>query len=394
MQGRKKMKKVLGTILFVVYAIIAILVTVLLLTYNDYNNSEIGDYTVYIVTDDSLEPEYKQGSILLIKGTNDRNVQVGDEIFMYKVLNSSEYEVISTTLQAKTQQGTHTVYVVDNEESYASDYFIGKVDDTIVIEGWGYLLSILESRWGYLFCIVVVSLLLFLQEVFELVMEIKYLNQKKKKGAIEVVAEDEDEYDEDEYDEDEYDEDEYENRKKLIENDKVEAIIVLPRDMFYTTDISVTLWILNNNKKAGTINGRKVRDRSGEILFVDLRTWNENIETYKLDKGTKKKVVLTDNQINEVKKIYDTWQSEETDGNNYEVPELYRSVNIKEIEEKNYTLTPSKYIEFIDHDLDIDYEKEMARIQEEMREILKQEKKSQLMLEEAFKGIGYDIKKD
>jgi type I restriction enzyme M protein len=36
-------------------------------------------------------------------------------------------------------------------------------------------------------------------------------------------------------------------RKKLIENDKVEAIIVLPREMFYSTDISVTLWILNNS---------------------------------------------------------------------------------------------------------------------------------------------------
>ena len=210
------MKKVLGTILFVVYAIIAISVTVLLLTYNDYNNSVIGDYTVYIVTDDSLEPEYKQGSILLIKETNDRNVQVGDEIFMYKVLNSSEYEVISTTLQAKVQQGTHTVYVVDDEERYSNDYFIGKVDDTIVIEGWGYILSLLESRWGYLFCIVVVSLLLFLQEVFELVMEIKYLNKQKKKGAIEVEAED-DEYDEDEYDEDEYDdEDEYEEEEVVV----------------------------------------------------------------------------------------------------------------------------------------------------------------------------------
>ena len=39
-------------------------------------------------------------------------------------------------------------------------------------------------------------------------------------------------------------------RQKLIENDKVEAIIVLPRELFITTDISVTLWILNNNKKA------------------------------------------------------------------------------------------------------------------------------------------------
>lgn len=226
------MKKVLGTILFVVYAIIAIAVTVLLLSYNDYNNSEIGDYTVYIVTDDSLEPEYKQGSILLIKGTNDRNVQVGDEIFMYKVLNSSEYEVISTTLQGKTQQGSHLIYLVDNEERYASEYFIGKVDDTIVIEGWGYVLNLLESRWGYLFCIVVVSLLLFLQEVFELVMEIKYLNKQKKKSAIEIEAEEYEDDDYDEYDEDdEYDE---------YEEDEEEEPVVKPRTKKTTKKATTT----------------------------------------------------------------------------------------------------------------------------------------------------------
>ncbi|MGN0605425.1 MAG: N-6 DNA methylase [Oscillospiraceae bacterium] len=39
-------------------------------------------------------------------------------------------------------------------------------------------------------------------------------------------------------------------RQKLIENDKIEAVIVLPRELFITTDISVTLWILNQNKKA------------------------------------------------------------------------------------------------------------------------------------------------
>ena len=224
------MKKVLGTILFVVYAIIAIAVTVLLLSYNDYNNSEIGDYTVYIVTDDSLEPEYKQGSILLIKGTNDRNVQVGDQVFMYKVLNSSEYEVINTTVQAKTQQGTHLVYIVDNEERYASEYFIGKTNDTIVIEGWGYVLNLLESRWGYLFCIVVVSLLLFLQEVFELVMEIKYLNKQKKKSAIEVEAEDE--YEDDDYDE--YDEDDE------YEEDEEEEPVVKPRTKKTTKKATTT----------------------------------------------------------------------------------------------------------------------------------------------------------
>mgnify|MGYP006969078041 CR=1 FL=1 len=43
------------------------------------------------------------------------------------------------------------------------------------------------------------------------------------------------------------------------------------------------------------------------------------------------------------------------------------------------------------YDLDIDYEKEMARIQAEMKEVLEQEKKSQQMLEDAFRGIGYGI---
>ena len=145
------MKKVLGTILFVVYAIIAITVTVLLLSYNEYNNSQLGGYTVYIVKDDSLEPQYKQGSILLIKSTTDKNVQVGDDLFLYRVLNSKEYEVVYKTLTEKAQQGRHVVYKIGEDESYASDYFIGKGSDTIVINGWGYVLGLLESRWGYLF---------------------------------------------------------------------------------------------------------------------------------------------------------------------------------------------------------------------------------------------------
>ena len=168
------MKRAFGTVLFVVYSIIAITVTVLLLSFNEYNCSEIGDYTVYIVNDDALEPEYKQGSILLIKNTNDKHVQAGDELFLYKVINSQEYEMVVRTLESKSQQGRHLLYAVSEGESFAADYFVGKAEDTIVIEGWGIVLSILESKWGYLFCIVIISLLLFLQEVFELIIEIKY----------------------------------------------------------------------------------------------------------------------------------------------------------------------------------------------------------------------------
>ena len=185
---------------------------------------------------------------------------------------------------------------------------------------------------------------------------------------------------------------EYSIRKQLLEMDKIEAIIVLPRDMFYTTDISVTLWIMNNNKKARELNGRQLRDRTNEVLFVDLRTWNQNIAEYVIDKGKKKKkTVLTNEQIEKIKELYFSWQSVKTDEYK-DVPEYCKSVTLNEIKEKNYSLAPSKYIEFIDHDLDIDFNKEMNRIQSEMKNILAKEEKSQSMLVEAFRGIGYEIK--
>lgn len=186
------------------------------------------------------------------------------------------------------------------------------------------------------------------------------------------------------------DNDEKSIRQKILENDKVEAIIVLPRDMFYTTDISVTLWILNMNKGKQEKNGRVLRDRRKEVLFMDLRTWNENIEETVVDKGSKKKkVALSDEQIQRIKGIYHAWQEE--NGDYEDIPELCKKATLDEIKAQNYSLAPSKYIEFIDHDLDIDYPAEMARIQQEMQNILQEEKESQTLLENAFKGIGYAL---
>ena len=187
-------------------------------------------------------------------------------------------------------------------------------------------------------------------------------------------------------------------RRELIKNDKVEAIIILPRELFITTDISVTLWILNQNKKGGEYHGRTLRNRENEILFIDLRTWTEN----PVKNEGKKKFLLDDTQIKKAADIYHTWQSEGTDGANYAIPELYRSVKSRKwldqdgneglsIEQQGWSLVPSKYIEFIDHDLDIDFNAEMSRIQAEMSDVLAQEKQSQKMLEDAFRGIGYGI---
>ena len=86
----------------------------------------------------------------------------------------------------------------------------------------------------------------------------------------------------------------------MIERGLVEAIVILPRNLFYSTDISVTLWILNANKKARVINrnGEEIhyRDREKEILFIDMRQMGEPFE--------KKYVRFTDEDIQRVARTY------------------------------------------------------------------------------------------
>jgi type I restriction enzyme M protein len=79
--------------------------------------------------------------------------------------------------------------------------------------------------------------------------------------------------------------------------------------MFYTTDISVTLWILNKNKKAHSRSigdeQRHYRDREKEILFMDLRQIGEPFE--------KKFTQFSEQQILDIAKTYHTWQQQKTD---------------------------------------------------------------------------------
>lgn len=172
------MRGKLGTIFFVIYAVIAITVTVLLLSFNDYLCSEIGGYTVYIANDDTLSPDYPKGNLLLIKQTKDNNVNIGDELLLYQNISRTEYQVEKSVLEEKSLDGRHTIYRLEDGSQFDSSYLIGKTSETISIPYLGTVLSILESRWGYLFCVVIVTLFLFLQELYDLFIEIKYGNEQ------------------------------------------------------------------------------------------------------------------------------------------------------------------------------------------------------------------------
>ncbi len=176
-------------------------------------------------------------------------------------------------------------------------------------------------------------------------------------------------------------------RKKLIENKLVEAIIILPRNLFYTTDISVTLWIINRNKKARAVmqNGvaKSYRDRENEVLFMDLRQMGSPYE--------KKYIELTEDDRKKVADTYHAWQTQEwTEEDN--IPEYCYSAKLDEIETKGFSLVPSKYIKFINRDENIDYDTKMKQLQSELTELLREEEKSQTDLLAVLKDLGYEIK--
>ena len=171
------MKKVLGSIAFVLYVIMVLIVTILLLSYNEYMCSEINGYTVYIVRDDMLEPNYVKGDLLLIKHVSDKNVNIGDKLYFYQNVSNNDYFVRYGEVTDKIEMSRRTVYTIDGQYQYDSSYLIGEEDGSYVFHKIGGILAVLESRWGYLFFVVIITLLLFLEELYELYMEIKYGNE-------------------------------------------------------------------------------------------------------------------------------------------------------------------------------------------------------------------------
>lgn len=176
-------------------------------------------------------------------------------------------------------------------------------------------------------------------------------------------------------------------RKKLIENRLVEAILVLPMRMFYTTDISVTLWVLNKNRKKRTEDHgdltRHYRDREDKILFMDLRRWGEPFE--------KKYIQFSDADRGKITETFHTWQEERAADEYEDVPEYCYSASIEEVRAKDYSLVPSKYIEFVNRDENIDFDEKMAALQGEFAELLKAEAESKDELLGVFKELGYAI---
>jgi type I restriction enzyme M protein len=144
---------------------------------------------------------------------------------------------------------------------------------------------------------------------------------------------------------------------------------------------------LNKNKKARTLKVndgiKNYREREDEVLFMDLRKWGSEYE--------KQFIELTGDDISKVAENFHNWQQTDYKSTYKNVPEFCYSANFKQIQENDFSLIPSKYIEFVDRDSKINFDNEMKRIQMEFKTLLKEEKESQEQLIKAFKTLGYEL---
>lgn len=180
---------------------------------------------------------------------------------------------------------------------------------------------------------------------------------------------------------------EYNIRKKLVENGVIESIMVLPMKLFYSTNISVSLWVLNKNKLQRTVekndNTKNYRNRKNEVIFFDLRNMGSPIH--------KKFIELTKEDRDKVVETIHNWQTDKFDTEYENIPEFCYSASIDKIREKDYELSPSQYIEFVDKDENINFEEEMSRLSKELGQLLKEEEESTKKLLKIMKELDYEI---
>lgn len=177
-------------ILGVIYAGIAIVLTVCLLNYNDYNITELGDKTLIIVRDDELKPDFDKGDLVVVKKNNSSDIKIGDKIFFYDTYKNQISVNLGNVIEKEVVNDEEVTYTMNGNYLLSSEYVIGKSSTSSRYENIGSILAVLESRFGFLFIIIFPILILFIYEIYAVIVELKspieeveIEDEKKKKNS-------------------------------------------------------------------------------------------------------------------------------------------------------------------------------------------------------------------
>ena len=158
-------------------------------------------------------------------------------------------------------------------------------------------------------------------------------------------------------------------RRNIINADLVECIVAMPTQLFYTTQIPVSLWFLAKNKK-----------QKGKTLFIDARKMGTMV--------TRKLRELTEEDIAKIADTYNVYANgtlEDTKG-------FCAVVTTEEIAKQDYILTPGRYVGIEEQQEDGEpFEEKMARLTGELSELFAQSHKLEAEIRQKLGAIGYEL---
>ena len=158
-------------------------------------------------------------------------------------------------------------------------------------------------------------------------------------------------------------------RQNIINADLVECIVAMPTQLFYTTQIPVSLWFLAKNKK-----------QKGKTLFIDARKMGTMV--------TRKLRELTEGDIAKIADTYNAY----ADGTLGDTKGFCAVVTTEEIAKQDYILTPGRYVGIEEQQEDGEpFEEKMARLTGELSELFDQSHKLEAEIRQKLEAIGYDI---
>lgn len=158
-------------------------------------------------------------------------------------------------------------------------------------------------------------------------------------------------------------------RKQIVEADLVDCIVAMPPQLFYTTQIPVSVWFLNKDKK-----------QKGKTLFIDARNMGTMI--------TRKLRQLTDEDIRTIAKTVDAFEA----GTLTEEKGFCAVVQTAEIAKQDFILTPGRYVGIAEQEADAEpFEEKMARLAGELSGLFEQSHTLESEIKKQLASIGYKI---
>ncbi|MBQ2909282.1 MAG: hypothetical protein IJE53_00575 [Bacilli bacterium] len=163
-------KKILIGIIGTAYFIFALIMTILLLNYNDYGVTQFGNKSLVIINDEIASENYEKGDLVIVEGKKVDKIELGEEIFTYRI-DSKGIPSIQVGIVGDIYVEDDAI-AFENGETYSMEFVAGIGTESY--EHLGTALSIIESQWGFLFIVLVPCFLIFIYEVYSLIVEIKY----------------------------------------------------------------------------------------------------------------------------------------------------------------------------------------------------------------------------